>query len=961
MAKLLKVIMIHGHMPGVVELELDGHTNICGDNASGKTTLQRMIPVFYGEQPNKVVPRTRLSFDKYYLPHKNSYVIYEYQRPQHGAAQVVLTKRVDGIDYRFVDAPYQPEHYLLEKKDGVVAREYRDWTQAMRSLGIDITAKMSSTTEYRNIILNDIKNDRSSRSENLRLRQLAARYGLADDKHNLRHMEKLVSAVHAKEGKMSTLKSMLAAILEEDGYQHPTNTMTGDKIRSWLRDLKQFMKMDKLQQSLTDIERVSAERIENLALLWHLKDLVDTSFSQQRQHKADTEAGLQALKRAISEAGSSYEQARSRLREQKNDAATDLDKSQRQLADAQIQYDAYRDADMERIGRELIQLPERRNELQGLEQHYQLMTAAHQGVVQELQAHQLQLAQQLQQANAKIQESIKDHTAQQQRLHQDELEATKALSQAGLHQQTALHSQYEARLTPLQNERAAKQAQVEWSMLNVDELEQRNLADLRLEKTQAQLDDQAKLVSKQQHALTEALSLREKSAQHEQAARSAVAQGELHLEQLGQRLEPVSGSLQQFLSQHIEHWQHSFGRVLAEPLLQRTDLAPQLREAVLPANPALHSVFGVQLDLHAIELPDYALTEERVREQLEQASAQWQRQKVQLSDTEKALTKAVEQAKGQQQALDAAQLQERSLVRDVEFARDHKQRLTHEHKQLDQARKKTIQQRIQQLQLQLEQLKQQQHTALAELEAEQAARAIEQTADFQERQQMLQEAIDDLNKESSRLDVSYKERNKELEQAFSAKLAEQGVDDQRLRQLKLQIASLQQGIRDISNQGDAFSTYQQFMNVTWLGLRPTWLHTEQLAQQQLRTATAALVQHETEYNAKQQVNRTQLIELTAQLEKVEKRVQSLQAVVSRMAGLPNAGRLPSPETMAGLERGDVSEQIARAHQLLDEQQKLAKRLEDGVNALEADIRKDADLQFVRFMEDAFSQLGEAPG
>ena len=36
MAKLLKIIMINGHLPGVVELELDGHTNICGSNASGK-------------------------------------------------------------------------------------------------------------------------------------------------------------------------------------------------------------------------------------------------------------------------------------------------------------------------------------------------------------------------------------------------------------------------------------------------------------------------------------------------------------------------------------------------------------------------------------------------------------------------------------------------------------------------------------------------------------------------------------------------------------------------------------------------------------------------------------------------------------------------------------------------------------------------------------------------------------
>ena len=48
MSNLRRIILLHAHLPGVVELQLDQHTNICGTNASGKTTLQRLIPVFYG-------------------------------------------------------------------------------------------------------------------------------------------------------------------------------------------------------------------------------------------------------------------------------------------------------------------------------------------------------------------------------------------------------------------------------------------------------------------------------------------------------------------------------------------------------------------------------------------------------------------------------------------------------------------------------------------------------------------------------------------------------------------------------------------------------------------------------------------------------------------------------------------------------------------------------------------------
>ena len=89
MAHLLRIVMIHGHLSGVVELNVDGHTNICGTNASGKTTLQRLVPVFYGELPNKVVPKTRMKFDAFYLPTRQSYLVYEYRREAGNVCQVV--------------------------------------------------------------------------------------------------------------------------------------------------------------------------------------------------------------------------------------------------------------------------------------------------------------------------------------------------------------------------------------------------------------------------------------------------------------------------------------------------------------------------------------------------------------------------------------------------------------------------------------------------------------------------------------------------------------------------------------------------------------------------------------------------------------------------------------------------------------------------------------------------------
>lgn len=219
MSQLLRLILIHTHLPGVYEIELDQHSNICGTNASGKTTLQRLLPVFYGEQPNRVVPKTRKKFDEFYLPFGNSYIIYEYRRTNGNICQVVLTRRNEGgVEYRFVTGAYNSEHYLRHTQQGVKALNYSDFVVAMRELGNNqISAKINATSEYRSIIQNDMIALRGNSEDNHKLRRLTAAFSLVEGGHKLRHIEKLVSAVHAKEGKMDTLKAMLAAIFEEDG------------------------------------------------------------------------------------------------------------------------------------------------------------------------------------------------------------------------------------------------------------------------------------------------------------------------------------------------------------------------------------------------------------------------------------------------------------------------------------------------------------------------------------------------------------------------------------------------------------------------------------------------------------------------------------------------------------------------------------------------------------------------
>ena len=68
---LERIILIDSYREGdIVEVRLDGHVNINGFNAAGKTTLLRTIPLFYGEAAARMLKgeQGKKSFTDHYLP-----------------------------------------------------------------------------------------------------------------------------------------------------------------------------------------------------------------------------------------------------------------------------------------------------------------------------------------------------------------------------------------------------------------------------------------------------------------------------------------------------------------------------------------------------------------------------------------------------------------------------------------------------------------------------------------------------------------------------------------------------------------------------------------------------------------------------------------------------------------------------------------------------------------------------
>ena len=124
MRYLNKIIFINSaHVP-YAEIKLDGNVHFIGTQGVGKSTLLRSILFFYNVDKSKLGIKTQTGqkgYDEFYLPHQNSYIIYEVCR-ETGKFFVMTFLSHGRTAFRIVDCAYD-KRFLVEE-DGSVRYEW---------------------------------------------------------------------------------------------------------------------------------------------------------------------------------------------------------------------------------------------------------------------------------------------------------------------------------------------------------------------------------------------------------------------------------------------------------------------------------------------------------------------------------------------------------------------------------------------------------------------------------------------------------------------------------------------------------------------------------------------------------------------------------------------------------------------------------------------------------------------
>lgn len=918
MSGLLRIILIDTHLPGLVELKLDGHTNICGTNASGKTTLQRLIPVFYGELPSRVVPATRDSFERWYLPRESSYLIYEYQRANGEVCQALLTSSGTGVTYRLVARPFVVGDYVRPRLDGSsdcipssqIGREFK----ALNAL----VTRQLNTSEYRAILQND-RTAMSGLANGRELTGLARQFSLGESGVSLRHIEKLARAVHSREGKMETIKAMVASILEEDGVVPPEHRLGRQAVETWISECQLIQGFERMRPQFRVLEDTYARLQQEEARLAQLARVFeqdqDTLAGQRIRLEGDCESGRIRLKQIDTKWKSQQDALNADL-----SVADGQSKSlEAELENIEASYQTWLDQDIEARQEDLRQLPDWQADLKGLEAQYQLITAQHQDAEAACNRQKLELQERYEAEGDRLlaqNEQLTSDRHAQSLAKQAEMQTLAHDAGTGAER---LKADYQKRVQTLLNEQSALEASLSAVSLSVDELANLDLLDHQIneamsaeEAAQLQLNRAEQTRNEAQKSCAEA---------DKQLARDAQAleRREKTVRELEALLYPGDKTLLAVLRRDKPDWVGHIARVIRPDLLQRQDLKP-----VVQAD-SQTSFYGLGLDLNVIPLPDFAVDEHGLRAQLQQAEEALRVAREQHAQAEKGLARAYE-------VLSAQETQRTQRLTDSRVCREARQRLREEKEALQREYNQRIQTRRQGWQERLEVARQSQRRLESSLQDDLKQQAHEQSQIRLEREAHWQLILGDLDhlvtqnrQRREQLRQSIERERQQCDQWLRDELARRGVDVDEISRLKSALATLRQSIARAEASREKVRDFEYWYQQQYLQRKSEAQKALLAARQQQAECKRAFDAARSTFQEERRTAESEQAERERTLTETRRQEEDVRALLQTIKAL----RLgPATEDAPP---ASLTQRLSESRDLLDNRDTLMTQVREGVN------------------------------
>ena len=212
---LIRIVLHNSYITGkTTYIPCRGHTNNSGDNGAGKTSALRLIPIFYGKEPESLVDTSggKKSFLDFYLPTTNSMVLFEYERSD-GLCCALIYRHptANKITYRFVKSSFEQAFFDDGMHENLMnGMSISSALKDIRQKDVIVSKTISTVVGYRSIIQQDEAALRRSSREKNNLRKEAQEFCLGTSDSKMSDVHELASSLLNRDKMLPRLKQMIA-------------------------------------------------------------------------------------------------------------------------------------------------------------------------------------------------------------------------------------------------------------------------------------------------------------------------------------------------------------------------------------------------------------------------------------------------------------------------------------------------------------------------------------------------------------------------------------------------------------------------------------------------------------------------------------------------------------------------------------------------------------------------------
>ena len=599
MRYLNKIIFINSaHVP-YAEIKLDGNVHFIGNQGAGKSTLLRAILFFYNVDKSKLGIKTQSGqkgYDEFYLPHQNSYIIYEVCR-ETGTFFVMTFLSHGRTAFRIVDCAYDKRFFVEE--DGSVRYE---WGRISEQIGTRVFKSniIRGYEEFRDIIYGNSQQvakelRRFSLMESTKYRQVPLTI------QNIFLNQSLESRVI----KDTIIDSMDFASddIDLNRYREEVKNFRQqyEDIWKWYKTekngkVKVKTDADAVIERYTDYEYVRKLISELFGQMNYALERDMNRLPQLAEQEMNCDQELSRQNRLLGEEEGKYKAENAKLNQE--DGALKFF-----LEQVKTKRQHYTEIGIERIIERIGKEGELKILHQSLKHQEEILTSQHQNIKSKYEAL-------IQDVENQLREYRLQCSEQQNEVERQHIEAETRLQNEKIEQTEAVRNHYEQKLKDNQSlldeaRQAKSDAKHQEQRVKLTNPYQEEMAehDRKLkELTEKQLQLYRASSEKQQEIdrIVNEVAIRRKdletSCEKEVVAiENETKQVAVEMEKVDDMLSRQKGSLIEWLGENVSGWEENIGKVLDEDaVLYNTSLNPQIEDFS-------DSIYGVKIETDNIE------------------------------------------------------------------------------------------------------------------------------------------------------------------------------------------------------------------------------------------------------------------------------------------------------------------------------------------------------------------------